>query len=140
MLDSARGGRRRTPASRKLAAALPIALFLVVYFSGDVCAETRIYHLRVTLRSGQRYETLSTFDPINYCHENGGSVVRLRDLSLIYSAEMKVKILRTWIDPRPNIAVHWREILRANNMLSNKNHKALPRVGPLSLADMQRPE
>lgn len=140
MLNSARGGRLCLTAQGRLAGVLLTAFFLMTFFSEDVSAETRIYHLRVTLRSGERYETISTFDPINYCHANGGSVVRLRDFSLIYSAEMKVKILRTWIDPRPNLVGHWREILRANNMLSNKNHETLPRVGPLSLADMQQPE
>lgn len=140
MSDCARGGRRRAPAPGRLAGLLLAAFFLPVFLPGNVSAETRIYHLRVTLRSGQRYETLSPFDPINYCHANGGSVVRLRDFSLIYSAEMKVKILRTWIDPRTDLAGHWRRILRENNMLSNNNHKALPRVEPLSLADMQRPE
>jgi hypothetical protein len=139
-LDSTQEGRLHTPAPRKLAGLVLTAFFLIAILSEDVSAESRIYHLRVTLRSGKRYETLSTFDPINYCHANGGSVVRLRDFSLIYSAEMKVKILRTWVDPRTDLVGHWRDILRANNMLSNNNYKALPRVGPLSLADMQRPE
>lgn len=140
MLGAARGGCLCNPAPTRLAGLLLTGFFLIALFSGDVSAETRIYHLRITLRSGERYETISTFDPINYCHANGGSVVRLRDVSLIYSAEMKVKILRTWIDSRTNLVEHWREILRADNMLANKNHKTLPRVGPLSLADMQRPE
>lgn len=140
MSDSAQRARLRTPATTRLAGLLLAAFFLTAFLAGDAYAETRIYHLRVTLRSGRRYETLSTFDPINYCHANGASVVWLRDLSLIYSAEMKVKILRTWIDPRPNLAAHWRGILRTNNMLSNNNHKPLPRLEPLSLADMHRPE
>ncbi len=113
-------------------------LFMVAPREGR--AEARIYHLRVTLRSGERYETLSAFDPINYCHANGGSVVYQRDYSLIYSPAMKVKILRSWIDSRGNLADRWREVLRANDMLSNNNHKRLPRVPPLSLADMQTPE
>ncbi len=116
------------------------SLFLLALASTEARAETRLYHLRVTLRSGERYETISTFDPINYCSANGGSVVYFRDYSLIYSAEMKVLVLRTWIDPVDNLAGHWREVLRRNGMLSSKNHKPLPRVQPLSLADMMRQE
>jgi hypothetical protein len=67
-------------------------------------------------------------------------VVWLRDYSLIYSPEMKVKVLRTWIERTDDLAVHWRDLLRSNNMLFNHNHKTLPRVQPLTLADMQRPE
>jgi hypothetical protein len=116
------------------------ALFLLALVSTEAWAEIRLYHLRVTLRSGERYETISTFDPINYCSANGGSVVYFRDYSLIYSAEMKVKALRTWIDPADNLVGHWREVLRTNGMLSSKNHRPLPRVQPLTLADMMRRE
>ena len=116
------------------------SLLLLVSFAGEAFAEIRIYHLRVTLRSGERYETISTSDPINYCHANGGSVVYLRDYSLIYSREMKVKVLRTWIDPGDDLARRWLQVLRVNNMLSNNNHKPLPRLQRLTLADMQRPE
>ncbi|UCD56839.1 MAG: hypothetical protein JSV16_13595 [Candidatus Hydrogenedentota bacterium] len=119
---------------------LVASFFLLAFLSSEASAENRLYHLRVTLRGGERYETISTFDPINYCHANGGSVVCVRDYSLIYSAEMKVRILRTWIDPDSDLAGRWREVLRANNMLSNNNHKPLPRVPPLTLRDMQRPE
>ena len=121
-------------------ATLLTIFFLLASVSGKAFAENRIYHLRVTLRSGKRYETISTFDPINYCHANGASVVYLRDYSLIYSREMKVKVLRTWIDPSDDLARRWRRLLRENNMLSSNNHKPLPDVQPLAPADMQRPE
>ena len=116
------------------------ALILLAWPSPEALAEARIHHLRVTLRSGLRYETISTFDPINYCHANGGSVVYMRDYSLIYSPEMKVKVLRSWIDSAPNLAGRWRDVLRANNMLAAHNHKRLARVEPLSPADMRTPE
>ncbi len=117
-----------------------LAIFLLFATSADALAETRIYHLRVTLRNGERYETISTFDPFNYCHNNGGSVIYLRDYSLILSVQMKVKVLRTWIDTRGDLAVRWGEILRLNGMLANNNHKQLPKVEPLSLSEMQQPE
>jgi hypothetical protein len=116
------------------------AFLLVAVLSPNVHAESRIYYLRVTLRNGERYETLSAFDPINYCASHGGSVMWLRDYSLIYSPEMKVKVLRTWTDHSDDLAGHWRELLRDNDMLSNNNHKPLPRLQPLTMADMQRPE
>ena len=121
-------------------ASLLAGLVLVALLSTQAYAENRIYYLRVTLSSGERYETLSTFDPINYCSNNGGSVVWMRDYSLIYSPEMKVKVLRTWIERTDDLAGRWRNLLRDNNMLTNNNHKILPRLQPLSLADMQRPE
>ena len=121
-------------------ASLLAGLLLVELLSTQAYAENRIYHLRVTLSSGQRYETLSTFDPINYCSTNGGSVTWMRDYSLIYSPEMKVKVLRTWIERTDDLAARWRDLLHNNNMLTNNNHKILPRVQPLTLADMQRPE
>ena len=122
------------------AAVWVLAFLSPLLFSAESVAESRVYYLRVTFRSGERYETLSTFDPINYCHTNGGSVRYSRDHLMIYSPEMKVKVMRTWIDPRDNIALHWRDILRRNNMLSNHNHKSLPRVQRLTLMDMQQPE
>jgi len=130
---------RRPPARMWHAVPLTV-LLLLASLAGEASAEIRIYHLRVTLRSGERYETISACDPVNYCHANGGSVVCLRDYSLIYSREMKVKVLRTWIDRSEDLAGHWRQLLRENNMLSNNNHKPLPRVQPLTPADMQRPE
>ena len=124
----------------KMRAALLTALAVLVSLEGVAYADARIYHLRVTLRSGKRYETISAFDPVNYCHANGGSVVYLRDYSVIYSREMKVKVLRTWIDRNDGLAGRWQQVLRANGMLSNNNHKTLPSVQPLGPADMQRPE
>jgi len=124
---------------RNLAGAVA-ALLLLAWPSAEASAEARIYHLRVTLRSGLRYETISTYDPINYCHANGGSTVYMRDHFLIYSPEMKVKVLRSWIDPAPNLSERWRDVLRANKMLATRNHKRLARVEPLSPADMRTPE
>ena len=121
-------------------AALVTVVVVLASFSGEAFGENRMYHLRVTLRSGKRYETISTFDPINYCHANGGSVIYLRDYSLIYSPEMKVRVLRTWIDRGGDLAERWRQVLRANHMLSNNNHKPLPDIEPLTSADMQRPD
>ena len=121
-------------------AGLMAAFFLLACLAEEVSAEARLYHLRVTLRSGKRYETISTFDPINYCHANGGTVVYLRDYFLIYSPEMKVKVLRTWIDPAPDLAGRWRKVLRASGMLAHNNHKTLPHVGRLGPEDLQRPE
>jgi len=115
------------------------ALLLLVVFSESAFAEIRLYHLRVTLRNGKRYETISSFDPINYCHANGGSVVYLKDYSLIFSPEMKVEALRTWIDYGADLAGRWKDVLRANRMLRHGNHKALPKVDPLTLEDMISP-
>ncbi|GAB4350616.1 MAG: hypothetical protein Kow0099_34280 [Candidatus Abyssubacteria bacterium] len=129
-----------TAARKQLCKACLLALLLAFASSGDAAAEMRIYHLRVTLRSGERFETISTCDPINYCHNNGGSVIYLRDYSLMYSPQMKVKVLRTWIDKSGDLAARWREILRLNGMLAYNNHKPLPRVEPLSLSEMQQPE
>jgi hypothetical protein len=53
---------------------------------------------------------------------------------------MKVKVLRTWLDTSENLSGHWHDILRRHNMLRNKNHKRLPRLEPLTLADLQEPE
>jgi hypothetical protein len=136
-------GMRATTLRDKYLIRLPgglAVLFLIVLLSPRAYAENRIYHLRVTLRSGERYETLSTFDPINYCANHGGSAIWLRDYSLIYSPEMKVKVVRTWVDRSDDLPGHWRELLRDNNMLSNNNRKPLPRLQPLTMADMQRPE
>lgn len=136
-VDSAMRGRTQISVGLALSAA---ALFLLVFHPSEASAENRLYHLRVTLRSGKRYETISMFDPVNYCRLNGGSVVYMRDYSLIYSPEIKVKVLRTWTDMRPDLAGRWRDVLRANNMLSNNNHKALARLEPLAISDMMRPE
>jgi len=118
---------------------LAVALLLVLV-SGEAFAETRLYHLRVTLRNGERYETISAFDPINYCHANGGSTIRLRDHSLIFRPQMKIRILRTWIDPQRDLAGRWREILKANNMPEEGNRRSLPRIRPLTFEDMMRPD
>lgn len=117
-----------------------LAFFSIILIQGEAVAESRLYHLRVTLRSGERYETISAFDPINYCYANAGSVRYLRGYPLLYSTEMKVKILRTWMDRRDNLSGHWRDVLRENNMLSNHNRKPLPRVPRLTMEDMLRPE
>lgn len=119
---------------------LAAVLLLSACLAGEARADSRLYHLRVTLRSGERYETISTFDPINYCHVNGGSVIYLRDYSVIYSREMKVKVLRTWIDPAPDLAGRWRDVLRANRMLAHKNHRPLARVKPPAPEAMMIPE
>ncbi|MBI5114933.1 hypothetical protein HZA56_00505 [Candidatus Poribacteria bacterium] len=116
------------------------AICFLAFISGEACAENRLYYLRVTLRNGERYETISALNPANYCSVNGGSVIFFRDYSLIYSAEMKVKVLRTWVDRSDNLSANWRKVLAAYNMLSNNNHKPLPRVPPLTTAEMRRPE
>jgi hypothetical protein len=117
-----------------------IVLLFALSLSVCVSAETRLYHLRVTLRNGERYETISTYDPVNYCHLNGGSVIVFRDYSLIFSREMKVKILRTWVDPSENLGERYADILQTNGMLAGGNRKVLPRVRRLTLRDMQRIE
>jgi len=117
-----------------------MVLFSIILLQGEAAAETRLYYLRVSLRSGERYETISAFDPINYCYANAGSVRYLRGYPLLYSAEMKVKVLRTWMDRRDNLTGHWRDVLRENNMLSNHNRKPLPRGPRLTMEDMLRPE
>lgn len=119
---------------------VPALALPLILFCNEAAAEVRLYHLKVTLRNGKRYETISAFDPVNYCHANGGSVVYKRDYSLVFSPEMKIKILRTWVDPMPDLAGRWREILRADGMLRFKNHKALPKIEPLTVGDMMRPE
>jgi hypothetical protein len=115
-------------------------VLLLSLISGEAFAETRLYRLRVTLRNGERYETISAFDPVNYCHVNGGSTIRLRDRSLIFSPQMKVRILRTWIDPHRDLAGRWLEILEANNMPVEGNRKVLPRIEPLTFEDMMSPD
>lgn len=117
-----------------------VTIAALLLFSGKAYAETRLYHLRVTLRSGERYETISSSDPMNYCHLNGGSVHRVPGRYLFYSPRMKVKALRTWIEPGPDLAGRWRDVLRANNLLASRNHKKLQGVGPLALEDMMTPE
>jgi len=86
--------------------ALQGMVFFIIIFAIDppAHAEIRLYHLRVTLRSGERYETISAVDPFSYCSRSGGLVVYLRDYSLIYSPQMKVKILRTWTEPTGDLA------------------------------------
>ncbi len=126
-----------TPIWPRLLIAAILALTLL---SGNAYAETRLYHLRVTLRNGERYETISSLDPINYCHVNGGSVARVRDRYLIYSPQMKVKALRAWVEPGPSLAGRWRDVLRANKMLASRNHRKLPKVEPLGIYDMMTPE
>lgn len=92
----------------------------------EAMSETRLYHLRVTLRSGERYETISAFDPINYCHAHGGSVIWLRDYSLLYSPQMEVQVLSTWVDRGGDLAGRWPQILKAHALLSSNNHRVLP--------------
>jgi hypothetical protein len=117
-----------------------LAVLLLAVSPDRAVAETRLYHLRVTLRSGERYETISSYDPVNYCHLNGGSVWYTRGRFIIYSPQMKVKVLRTWIEPGPDLAGDWRNVLRSNNMLAFRNHKRLPRTEPLTFEDLTRPE
>jgi hypothetical protein len=120
-----------------------IGTIIIVVFrfsTPPVHAENRLYYLQVTLRNGERYQTISSADPFSYCSRNGGVVEYLRDGTLVFSPQMKVKILRTWIEPTDDLAACWKEILRVNGMLKNHNHKKLPRLQPLSLADMRRPE
>jgi hypothetical protein len=116
------------------------ALWFLTFVSSEAYAENRLYYLRVTLRSGERYETISALNPASYCSTNGGSVILFRDYSLIYSAEMKVKVLRTWVDRSENLSANWRKVLEAYSMFSNNNHKPLPRVLSLTPAEMRRPE
>ena len=132
--------KRRRQFSAKKYRPILFAILLLVIFSSQALAETRLYHLRVTLRSGKRYETISSFDPINYCHLNGGSVSYTRGRFIIYSPQMKVRVLRTWIEPEADLAGRWRDVLRANNMLAFKNHKMLPRTKPLTLENLNTPE
>jgi hypothetical protein len=117
-----------------------LAILLLVLFAGRAFAETRLYYLRVTLRSGIRYETISSFDPFNYCHMNGGSVMYTRDGSIIYSPQMKVRVVRTWIEREGDLPGRWREVLRANKMLSCNNHKKLARTHPLTFEELMTPE
>ena len=117
-----------------------ISFILFSSFPADAVAECRLYHLRVTLRSGDRYETISSHDPVNYCHMHGGSVIYLRDYSLIFSPQMKVKLLRTWLATDENLGEHFADVLGAHGMLAHGNHKRLRRVRPLTMQDMLVPE
>jgi hypothetical protein len=119
---------------------LLFALGFILSSSPAAHAENRLYYLRVTLQSGERYETISACDPYSYCSRNGGVVKYLVDYSFIYSPHMKVKVLRSWIEPTNNLAAKWPDILRAYDMLNNHNQKALPRLQPLRPADLCRPE
>ena len=119
---------------------LVASILALTLLSGKAYAETRLYHLRVTLPNGERYETISSFDPINYCHANGGVTARIRNIYLVYSPQMKVKALRTWIEPGPNLARRWLDILRTNGMLASRNHKKLPKAEPPGIYGMMTPE
>lgn len=122
---------------------LSSGMIVVIFFlfsNPPAHAESRLYYLQVTLRNGERYQTISSADPFSYCSQYGGVVEYLRDGSLVFSPQMKVKILRTWIEPTNDLAARWKEILWASGMLENHNHKELPRLQPLSLAEMCRPE
>jgi hypothetical protein len=128
--------------ARSLTRALWTVILVEVFITAwpaPAHAENRLYYLQVALRSGERYETISVADPFAYCSRNGGAVYYLRDCSLVYSPHMKVRILRSWIEPTQNLAGRWAKILKAHGMLHNHNHRALPRVPPLTLADMRRP-
>ena len=117
-----------------------MAVITLIFSSPPAHAENRLYYLQVTLRNGERYQTISSADPFSYCSRHEGVVEYLRDGSLVFSPQMKVRILRTWIEPTNDLAACWKEILRSNGMLANHNHKKLPRLQPLSLAEMCWPE
>jgi hypothetical protein len=132
--------KRKGAATERMSALLIILVLVLSLSPGEASAETRLYHLRVTLRSGERYETISTHDPVNYCHGNGGSVIYMPDYSLIFSPEMKIKVMRTWMYTGGNLKDDFVSVLKNNRMLAVRNHRTLPRVEPLTLADMLRPE
>jgi hypothetical protein len=131
----------REPAYFRVGVFLAVAFVaLDLLMISPVGAESRLYHLQVTLRSGERYETISVTDPFSHCSRTGGEIIYQRDYSLVYSPQMRIKVVSSWIEPAGDLSAEWANILRARGMLQNHNHKALPQLQPLTMADMRRPE
>ena len=103
-------------------------------------AEQRLYQLRVTRVDGDRYETISTEDPYTYASLIGGTLHVSRDYARVWSPQVKVAVVDTWIEPRLPLRVHWRDILRERGFLQTRNHKLLPRRRALTPAEMREPE
>ncbi len=107
---------------------------------GAARAEQRLYHLRVTTADGHRYDTLSTEDPFTYASLVGGQIVVSRDYRRIWSPQVKVTVVASWIEHRLPLRDHWTTILRERGFFSVHNHKLLQRRRPLTPAQMREPE
>lgn len=103
-------------------------------------ADQRLYQLRVTLVEGDRYETISTEDPFTYASLIGGTIHVSRDYQRVWSPQVKVAVVDTWIEHRVPLRKHWHDILRERGFLSVRNHKLLPRRRRLTPVEMREPE
>ena len=103
-------------------------------------AEQRLYHLRVTRANGDRYETLSSEDPFTYASLVGGGIYVSRDYRRVWSPQLKVAVVETWIEHRAPLRLYWRTILRERGLDQAQNHRLLPRRRPLTPAEMRQPE
>ena len=103
-------------------------------------AEQRLYHLRVTTADGDRYETLSSEDPFTYASLVGATVHVSRDHRVIWSPQIKVAVVATWIEHRAPLRDHWTTLLRERGLLGVQNNKLLQRRRALTPAEMTLPE
>ena len=118
-------------------------LLLLLLLTGApraVLAEQRLYQLRVTMPNGDRYETLSSEDPFTYASLVGGQLYVSRDYGRVWSPQVKVAVVDTWIEHRLPLRKHWPTILRERGLLQVQNHRLLPRRPPLTPAEMRQPE
>ena len=103
-------------------------------------AEQRLYLLRVTQADGHRYETLSSEGPFTYASLVGGTIHVSRDYGRVWSPQVKVAVVDTWIEHRVPLRAHWTSILRERGLFAVRNHKLLQRRRPLSPVNMREPE
>ena len=115
-------------------------LVLSLGISSAAHAEQRLYLLQVTRADGDRYETLSTEDPFTYASLVGASVHVSRDYQRIYSPQVKVRVVDTWIEHRVPLKDHWSMILRERRLWIARNHRLLQRRRPLTLDAMRLSE
>lgn len=113
---------------------------VLVSGAGAARAEQRLYHLRVTTPDGDRYETLSTEDPFTYASLVGGGLRVSRDYRRVWSPQVKVAVVATWIEHRVPLRAYWTTILRERGLLSARNHRLRQRRRPLTPAQMRVPE
>lgn len=130
--------RRRSRGS--LLAAGLVLLGACTLGGGPVQAEQRLYHLRVTTADGNRYETLSSEGPYTYASLVGGTVHASRAYRRLWSPQVKVMVIDSWIEHRVPLRAHWQAILRERGFAGVHNHRLLQRRPPLSPDAMRVPE
>lgn len=118
--------------------ALAVVLASLLPRAGN--AEQRLYHLSVTTVDGDRYETLSSEDPFTYASLVGATVHVSRDRRVIWSPQIKVAVVATWIEYRVPLRDHWTTLLRERGLLGGKNHTLRQRRRALTPAEMMQPE